>query len=182
MPRYALQVIAAACASIAMASVQANPGDMKIDRKAEEARIEANYKTSRAGCDRLSGNAKDICMAEAKGQQKVAEAELKHRLSNDNEDMRKLHMARAEAAYEVAIERCDDKAGNDKDVCRKQAQAERTAAEADAKQHKAVARANTDASKEKREAFYKAEAEKCDSLSGDAKSACVDAAKRKFGQ
>lgn len=35
--------------------------------KAEKERIEANYKASKAKCDALSGNAKDVCMKEAKG-------------------------------------------------------------------------------------------------------------------
>ena len=36
---------------------------------------EAQYKTDKAACDALNGNAKDICMEEAKGKEKVAKAE-----------------------------------------------------------------------------------------------------------
>lgn len=153
-----------------------------LDKKTEEARIEAAYKASRAGCDALSGNAKDICLADAKGQRSVAEADLKARLSQDAADLRKLHIARAQAAHDVAMERCDDKGGNEKDVCRQEAKAELKAAEADAKAHKDVARATTQASEAKNKAFYKAEAEKCDSLAGELKDSCVAAAKRKYGQ
>jgi hypothetical protein len=176
-PRLLSLVCASAALSLAPLAAFAN-----VDKKVEEARIEAAYKASRTGCDVLSGNAKDICVADAKGQRAVAEADLKYRLTNDAADMRKLHLARAEASYEVAIERCDDKGGNEKDICRQQAKAERTAAEAEAKQHKAVNRANTEASEAKKEAYYKAEVEKCDALSGDAKTACVAAAKSKYGQ
>ena len=51
----------------------------KSDRKAasaEKEQIEAAYKADKAKCDGMKGNAKDICMAEAKGKRKVARAEL----------------------------------------------------------------------------------------------------------
>ena len=45
-----------------------------------------------------------------------------------------------------------------------------------------VAEVRKDAAAEKREADYKAAAERCDALSGDLKSKCVDDAKRRFAQ
>ena len=45
-----------------------------------------------------------------------------------------------------------------------------------------MAEAKKDASAEKREADYKAAKERCDAMSGDAKSKCVDDAKRKYAQ
>jgi len=45
-----------------------------------------------------------------------------------------------------------------------------------------VAEARKDAAAEKNEANYKAAKERCDALSGDAKSKCVDDAKRVHGQ
>ena len=47
--------------------------------KTEKDRIAAEYKSAKAKCDGLKGNAKDICMAEAKGANKVAKAELEAR-------------------------------------------------------------------------------------------------------
>ena len=35
--------------------------------KTEKDRIDAEYKSAKARCDGLKGNAKDVCMAEAKG-------------------------------------------------------------------------------------------------------------------
>jgi hypothetical protein len=65
-------------------------------------------------------------MAEAKGKQKVAKAELD---AKDDKDpakaQRKVAEARAEAAYEVAKEKCDDQKGEAKDACMKQARVER---------------------------------------------------------
>jgi hypothetical protein len=77
---------------------------------------------------------------------------------------------------------CDDKGGNAKDVCVTEAKAAHTKALADAKLDKKVGEARKDASADKRDADYKVATEKCDSLAGDAKAACVSAAKAKFGK
>jgi hypothetical protein len=95
--------------------------------------IEADYKAEAAACDRMSGNAKDICVAEAKAKEKIGKAELEHRRSGSASDARKLAMVKAEAAYEIAKERCDDLSGNDKDACVKQAKANEASAKAAAK-------------------------------------------------
>jgi hypothetical protein len=74
----------------------------------------------------MEGNAKDICMAEAKGKQKVAKAELDAQDAKDQaKAQRKVQEAKADAAYEVAKERCDDQKGEAKDACVKQARVER---------------------------------------------------------
>ena len=166
--------------------------------------IEAEYKSDKANCESLSGNPKDICMAEAKGKEKVAKAELEARQRNTPKNRYDVEAARAEAAYEVAKEKCDERTGNDKDVCLKEAKAAKTRAKADAeakmkvsKADKKANQADSDANRkaaekrseatqeaaaDKREANYKLDKEKCDDLSGDAKQNCVDQAKRRYGQ
>src|SRR4029077_20662599 len=47
----------------------------KDSYKAAKDRVESEYKTDKANCKSLSGNAKDICMAEASGKEKVAKAQ-----------------------------------------------------------------------------------------------------------
>ena len=150
------------------------------DYSAAKDRISAEYKADKAACDPLSGNAKDICVEKAKGKEKVARAELAYRDSGTAADAHKLEVAKADAAYDVAKERCDDKAGNAKDVCVTEAKAEHKKALADAKLGKKVDEARKDAVEDKRDADYKVATEKCDSLSGDAKSACISAAKARF--
>lgn len=145
-------------------------------------RISADYKAAKAACDNLAGNAKDICVEEAKGKEKVAKAELEYSRTGKVEDMNKVMLAKAEAAYEVAKERCDDKAGNEKDVCMKEAKAAEVRAKADAKVSKESAELNKDAAADKREAEYKVASEKCESMAGEARAACVDAAKARFGK
>ncbi len=101
--------------------------------KAEKERIEAEYKVDKARCDSLAGNAKNICLAEAKGKEEVAEADLEARYKPSKDSRYKARAAKAEADYKVAKERCGDQAGNAKDVCLKEAKAAETAGKADAK-------------------------------------------------
>ncbi|MBW8466998.1 MAG: hypothetical protein K0M67_01935 [Thiobacillus sp.] len=154
----------------------------KADYQAGKTRISADYKTDKAACDSQTSNAKDICMEEAKAKEKVALAELEHGYTGKASDRTKALEAKAESTYAVAKERCDDLAGNAKDVCVKEAKAVEVKAMADAKMGKEIAEARKDASTDKMAADYKVAAEKCDAMAGDAKSSCIAAAKTKFGQ
>ena len=78
-------------------------------------------------------NAKDVYMADAKGKEKVAKAELEARYKPSEKACYAVSVANAEADYAVAKEECDDKAGNDKKVCVKEANAAEARAKADAK-------------------------------------------------
>ena len=147
-----------------------------------KASAKATYDADKKTCDSLSGNAKDICVAEAKAKRtkvdETAEADYKNTPKAREHAIHEI----AEADYAVAKERCDDKAGNEKDVCVKEAKAVMTKVQADAKASKTGTVARIDASKDKRDADYKVAAEKCDALAGDAKSSCVASAKAQFGK
>jgi len=154
---------------------------------------EAQYKTDKAACDALKGNAKDICTEEAKGKEKVAKAEAKAAYENTPKARENARLARADATYEIAKEKCDDLAGNAKDVCVKEAKATYVKAKADAKVDRVAtdakqdavqktASAQREAADDKRDANYKVAIEKCDSLAGTAKDACVRDAKVRFGK
>ncbi|MDQ3186848.1 MAG: hypothetical protein M3Q16_10435 [Pseudomonadota bacterium] len=101
--------------------------------KAEKNRIEGEYKAEKARCDSLAGNVKDICLAEAKGREEVAKASLEAQYEPSRENRYEARAAKLEADYAVAKERCDDKAGNAKDICVKEAKAAEAAAKANAK-------------------------------------------------
>ena len=145
-------------------------------------RIGADYKADKAACASMSDNAKDICIQEAKGKEKIARADLEYSYTGKPADQTKLLKVKAQSAYAVAKEKCDDKTGNDKDVCRMEAKAVETRALADAKLGKQIGEAKKDATEDKRDADYKVAAEKCDAMTGDAKSSCIAAAKAKFGK
>jgi hypothetical protein len=167
-----------------------------MSKEARDAAIkhaEAQYKMDKAACDALSGNAKDVCVEKAKGNEKVAKAEADAAFENTSKAREKARTARADSAYEVAKEKCDDLAGNPKDVCLKEAQAAHVKAIADAKVDRVASDARRDqvekttaaqreAAEDKRDADYKVAIEKCDALAGAAKTGCVRDAKARYGK
>jgi len=107
--------------------------------------IKSEYKVDKAACDSFSGNVKDICVAEAVGKQNVAEAELEANYKPSAKTRYEANVAKATASYSVAIEKCDDKAGNEKDVCVKEAKAAKVHQIADAKTQMKYNKANAEA-------------------------------------
>ena len=91
-------------------------------------------------------------------------------------------VSQAKADYKAARARCNELAGNDKDVCVKEAKAARDMAKADAKAAKKSTGARAEANEETREALYKADKEKCDALAGDSKDACEKRAEARYRQ
>jgi hypothetical protein len=167
-------------------------------------RVDADYQAARAACESFAGNARDVCRLKATGKESVAKAELEAARKPSNEASYKLLLARAEADYSVANEKCDDMAGNVKAVCQKEAKAREVADRADAKAQlkisnandkalQASARANDkadekaadarkDAASDKRDAEYAVAKEKCYAFAGEAKSSCMSRAKARFGK
>ena len=154
---------------------------------------DAQYKTDKDACASFSGNAKDICLAEAKGKASVAKADAEAAYKHTAKARENARIAHAQANYNVAIEKCDDLAGNRKDVCVKEAKSELVKGKADAKVDRVAAdtskeaatkqaEARKDASVDKREAEYKVAIEKCDALAGPAKDTCVSNAKSQYGK
>lgn len=101
--------------------------------KAHKESIEAEYKVAKSACASMGGNQRDICIAQAKGKEKVALAELKANYQPTAKTQYQARIARVEADYAIAKEQCDDRAGDAKDVCVKEAKAAEAAAKADAK-------------------------------------------------
>ena len=89
--------------------------------KAERTQIDSSYKANMAGCGPLTGNAKDVCEIDAKGKRKVAEADLRAKDKPSEKASHDARMARADADYDLAKERCDDQKGEAKDMCVKDA-------------------------------------------------------------
>lgn len=154
----------------------------KADYEAGKTRIGADYKADKAACASFKGNAKDVCVQEAKAKERIARAEIEYGYTGKEADRTKLLVVRAESAYAVAKERCDDQSGNAKDVCVQEAKAAETKALADAKLGKDIREARKDAAVDKLDADYKVAIEKCDALAGGAKDSCVAAAKIRFGK
>ena len=171
-----------AIAALLAASSAFSANMSKPEYTAAKDRIAADYKLDKAACDKLSGNAKDICKEQAEGKQKVARAELDYSDSGKPADGVKVAIAKADATDAVAKEKCDDKSGNPKDLCVSEAKAAHTKALTDARLSERVGEARKDAAQDKNDADYKVAAEKCESLAGDAKASCVSAAKARFNK
>jgi hypothetical protein len=189
-----LAMMAAAGLTLAGVGQAANAPAMSKDaRDAAYKNAAAQYKTDKDACKSMSGNAKDICMEEAKGKEKMAKADADAAYKNTPKAREAARIAHADAAYNVAKEKCDDQTGNAKDVCIKEAKSAHVKAKADAKVDRVAsdtrntsaektAEARKDAMEDKRDADYKVAIEKCDSLSGAAKDTCVKNAKMKYGK
>ena len=196
MNKMNLTALAAAC-SLAL-SATAFGAVTKTEYKASKDEISAKYKSDKAACKTMTGNKKDICIEEAKGREKVAKAELEMSYKPTDRNKHDVRIAKANAAYNVAKEKCDDQTGNAKDVCVKEAKAAHVAAKADTKVAEAktaekvagappamrekTAEVKKDAMVDKRDAEYAVAKEKCDAMSGDAKSNCIKSAKARYGQ
>ena len=203
MNKLTIAVIAAAISLAFSASATAHTMT-KSEYKAAKEQIQATYMSNKSACGPFVANAKDICLIEAKSKENVALAEL----TEKNRPGRKAHydvrIAIADGEYKAAKEKCDDMAGNAKDVCVKEARAAHTAAKADAMTQRKTSAANRmakdktakakgeargkiidarhDAAAEKNNAEYKVAIEKCDALSGSAKDGCVHDANKHYGK
>ncbi len=154
---------------------------------------EAQYQIDDKSCSALSGNAKDICDAQAKGKENVSKADAEAAFETSPKHREAARLARADANYAVAIQNCDDLAGNGKDVCVKEAKAELVKGQADANVARVTADTRNDAADkqsdarveanaDKNTAEYKVAVEKCDVLAGQVKDDCVSSAKAHFGK
>lgn len=142
--------------------------------------IEQHYAREKVTCDSVTGNAKDICQAEAKGAEKVALARLKAQHTGKQADKDAATEAGIDARHKIAKERCDDLQGNQKDVCEKQAKAEYDKAITNLKARQEIKEIRDEAAEKKREADYKVAAERCEGLAGSAKDACQASAKARY--
>ena len=174
------------------------------DYQMGKTKIKTEYSADKKACASMAGNANDICVAQAKGKANIALTELSDSFKPTRKTHYNVQVAKAESAYDVAKEQCDDLSGNLKDVCVTEAKAAKVTAKADAnvqlKTAAVTAKVNeksataqsaasaekaairSDASADKRAAQYKVEKEKCDVLAGSAQDSCLTHAKTNFGK
>jgi osmotically-inducible protein OsmY len=93
----------------------------------------ADYKAATTKCGGMSGNDKDVCMAEAKLTRTRTEAKALSQYNNNPTSREKARSNMADAEYDLAKAKCGAKSGADKDDCMNSAKSEHTAALADAK-------------------------------------------------
>lgn len=136
----------------------------------------ADYKLATNACKDMSGNAKTVCMEEAKAARAHTEADAIAQYNNTTAGRAKARTAVADADFAVAKAKCLDATGAEKDSCLANATAVHTAAVADVKADRATAGATpvttpvtTTAT---RDATKAAAVEKCAEIAG-AKTGCL---------
>jgi hypothetical protein len=160
--------------------------------KAHKQRIEAEYDAAQARCKPLKDHGRDICAEQARGNRKVALADLEMQFKPTARNDAKVHMARADSVLSVSLEKCKSLDGNAREICRKDAKAAHAAAKVEATMQQEVAEQNTRSDKVVRErnvpddrqadAQFAAARERCDMLSLEAREPCLADAKRRFGR
>lgn len=110
--------------------------------KREKDRVEADAKAAKEKCKSMKDNAKDVCEAEAKGNEKLAKKELDYKKNPNDKNRADVEKMKAEVAYELAKEKCEDQKGAEQASCKKQAKADKDRAISAAKGKK-VASADT---------------------------------------
>lgn len=198
-------VVVLGLAMCVAASTQAS--DLLMSRNeynAMNGEIASRYSQGRIACKSLAGNARDVCMQEARGRKKIAQAELLQAYAPSPKHLFDVRMSRANADFALAKERCDDLSANARDLCRKEAsrvfvsakaeatlsettrennaRAREKAAAVQAERTERNAEATSAAIGAKRAADYDVAREKCESLAGTAKTDWLGDAKRRFGQ
>jgi hypothetical protein len=154
---------------------------------------DVTFETEKRKCQAFSGNAQDICLAEAKGAHSVAHANAEANYKGTEHARLKAAKSKVDADYQIAHERCDNLSGNKKDICQQEAKSEKTKGYEAAKLASKNAEATTEFMKTKKEAKeqagqairdadYEVAIEKCDRFSGKTKEQCVQDAKNKFGK
>lgn len=170
----------------------------------QEQKIVSDYENAKATCNSSVDNAKDICIAEANGIKNIANAELAYKNNPSANTRYKGRVAKANAEYSIALQKCNDIVGNNKDVCIKEAESAKIHQVANAKfrmktknandeAKKDTSEANTTASEKAGDAYYAAKEDKrkadlavanqkCEAMVGDAKSKCLNDAKLEFAK
>jgi hypothetical protein len=100
----------------------------KKDSRDASNQISAEYQRAKTACGSTRNNARDICLQEAKGIYKIAQAELEYKDEPSPRHLRNVGIAQADSAFQVAKEKCDDSTGAAKSTCRAEAKAAHKAA------------------------------------------------------
>jgi len=140
----------------------------KAEHKIETDRIQAEYKAAREQCGSFSGQAKNVCIEEAKAVDTKARAKAEADYRQTPKATKVMRDAYADADYRLARVKCNALSGNLKDVCIRQASAVQVKAKADARVAEVAAQANAQAA----QASAKAEAMAAEKISkADAQAA-----------
>jgi hypothetical protein len=107
-------------------------GMTRSEYRAQRTRIVTEYLAARQKCGAGIGDGVDLCVAHARGANKVARAELEAAYKPSLATNYDAAIARAQAAYAITNEECNDKDAAGRRVCERLAKAALERAEAEA--------------------------------------------------
>ena len=113
-------------------SAMASASMTRDEYAAAKKRITADYEAHRQKCGQWRGNNTDICVANARGERKAATAELQAEYRPGPRAYHDAAIARADAAYGVARQECDDSKAEARKACLAEASAARSRAREEA--------------------------------------------------
>lgn len=162
-----LFIVLAAFASASYAATSPPDNPVHVDKVAYKQMMDkaaSDYKAAKAQCDSQSGNAKDVCIEQAKASRAHTEADAVAQYKNDKKSIEKSRVAVADSEYDLAKAKCADMSGNDRRNCIGTAKSAKDAAIADAKAGK-------------RAADVAQTGDDCNSMTGTDKASCLTRSK-----
>ena len=150
------------------------------DYSVEKERVATDYQSARSKCSQLAGAGRTLCFVEAKTVERKAMADAEARYRGTDSARVQATIEWAEADFDLAKAKCDARAGNDRDVCIKEAKAAEVRTKAEAIANEKIATIRRDTRDDVRAAEYDVAIEKCDALAGAAKDRCVADAKANY--
>lgn len=159
-----IALMLAASASALLAAAPAHAQDASYKSATDKA--SADYKQAKAACDSQAGNAKKVCVEEARVARTKADSDAVAQYRNTPRELGKARKDVANAEYDLAKAKCGDTSGANKTACMNDAKAAKTAALADASMG---AKDGTNVAQNP-PAMVK---ENCDAMDATAKAACV---------
>lgn len=169
---------AVSAVAVAVAPATAAPVDKDAHRAAMD-KAAADYRSAKAKCDAKSGNAEEVCEDEAKLAQARAELDAYTRYDTTGGNLRDARAKVIRAEHELADTQCDATASGDKDRCKATAGSIRDAALArldDRNIDRAVGPSSSGelvSSIDSKDPATAAAVQKCEQMTGDARTACV---------
>ena len=190
-----MNTIRLACLAAAFAcsaAAHAAPLLTKDEMKAHKVRIEEQYDNAQKRCRRVQGHARELCNEQARGERDVQSAELRMQAEPSPENDQKVRLAKAEAAYSMALIRCKPLDGSARSVCRDDAKMVFNDAKTEARLQREVAaqtlraestvRERTAVADRINESQFNAARERCEVLPPEGRENCLADAKRRFGK
>ena len=116
------------------AAVDTPPSLMaRSDYDAAKSAIESDSRQALGKCRDLDGQARDVCRAQARADERIRKADLDARYRGTTAAAAQARVTRAKALFDVAKARCSNEHGSDRLACMRAAQEEKAKALSDAK-------------------------------------------------